>query len=70
MLTIFNIDIFSPRILLCLFNCDCSYVLGAVETFLNAVPSAGLFRGNWFTTFFLDVKMSLLKLGGLFNNYY
>lgn len=23
-----------------------SYVLGAVETFLKAVPSAGMFRGN------------------------
>ena len=23
-----------------------SYVLGAVETFLNAVPAAGLFRGK------------------------
>lgn len=23
-----------------------SYVLGAVETFLKAVPAAGIFRGN------------------------
>lgn len=28
------------------FACLFSYVLGAVETFLNAVPSAGLFKGN------------------------
>lgn len=29
-----------------LFTYGFSYVLGAVETFLKAVPSAGIFRGN------------------------
>lgn len=28
------------------FGCGCSYVLGAVETFLKALPSAGIFTGN------------------------
>ena len=28
------------------FACDFSYVLGAVETFFNAVPVAGIFRGK------------------------
>lgn len=37
---------YSSGMLFCLSGCDCSYVLGAVETFLNAVPKAGLFRGN------------------------
>jgi len=31
-----------------------SYILGAVETFLKAVPSAGIFRGNE-SHFFLEL---------------
>ena len=28
------------------FACGFRYVLGAVETFLKAVPAAGIFKGN------------------------
>lgn len=38
------------------FACGFSYVLGAVETFLKAVPAAGIFRGNNETMLHLTVK--------------